>query len=309
MKRLLGIVWLLMLAQLTRAEPPGQRPLVFGMTPIIGVEATRRRFQPLVQLLSERVKRPLQLWVADSYRSLIDDMVAGRIDLAKLSPLSYVRSRRRSQAIELLAIQVANGSTSYSSYLVSMEDRHIKPLSEWRSARLCFADPDSTSGYLLPAYYLLNRGINPFRHFQLVEFAGNHRACLEGLFAGRYDLVATFSGAIRDARQAGQPAGELVIVAKAGRIPYDAYCARADLPAGVKQALRRALLSINTLDRRGRRALAPTLGINGWIAGNDAAYDRLRRVEEKVRSLLGDHSSSKSAPGRRPGSGRQTDKH
>ncbi|RLB57679.1 MAG: hypothetical protein DRI34_07155 [Deltaproteobacteria bacterium] len=308
MNRLLFLFSFLVLIPLAGADPPVQRPLVFGMTPIVGVEATRQRFQPLVRLLGSKLGRPLQLQVADSYRALIDDMVAGRIDLAKLSPLSYVRARRRSRAIELLATQVANGSTSYSSYLVSVAERRIRPLAEWRSARLCFADPDSTSGYLLPADYLLARGINPFEHFAAVEFAGNHRACLEGLFADRYDLVATFSGAIRDARQAGLPVGELVIVAKAGRIPYDAYCARADLPASLKQALRQALLSINTLDRQGRRALEPTLGINGWITGNDTAYDRLRQVEERVRSRLGDRPAGKAAAAPIAPAG-QTDNH
>ncbi|RME24556.1 MAG: phosphate/phosphite/phosphonate ABC transporter substrate-binding protein, partial [Deltaproteobacteria bacterium] len=282
-KRLTGIVPLAvaLLMPAVSGQPISGRslPLVFGTTPIVGVEQTRRRLQPLVEHLAHKIGQPMELEVAKSYGALIDAMVEGRIDIAKFSPLSYVRARRRTQNLQLLAVQVANGSLTYSSYIVSVASAGIKPLAQWREARLCFADPDSTSGYLMPTAYLLERGINPFEHFASVEFGGNHRACLDGLFDGRYDLVATFSGAIREARQAGKPVGELVIVAKAGRIPYDAWCVRSDLPVSIKNTLRQALLSTNTMNPLGRRVLAPTLGINGWVAADDSIYDNLRKVE------------------------------
>ena len=280
-----GFFWLLsLLAQ--PAEPSAEKALVFGMTPVLGFESSQERFRPLAEHLAKQLDRPVELRVAESYGALIEEMLAGRVDLAKFSPLAYVRARRRSAGIEPLVSQVANGSTTYSSYLVSIEGREIRPLKQWRSARLCFADPDSASGYLMPAAYLLERGIQPFEHFVRVEFGGNHRNCLRGLFEGRYDLAATFAGAVRDARNAGLKVGELVMVAKAGRIPYDAYCVRADLPAALKQRLRRIFLSTNTLTAEGRRVLEPTLGINGWVEADDRLYDELRRTEEMVRAEL-----------------------
>ncbi len=277
--------WLfLVLAQ--SAQPQAEPTLKFGMTPVLGFEASEKRFTPLVEHLSRRLGRPVELRVADSYGALIEEMLEGKIDLAKFSPLAYIRARRRSNSIVPLFSQVANGSTTYSSYLVSIEGRDIKPLKQWRSARLCFADPDSASGYLMPAAYLLSRGMQPWRHFALVEFGRNHRECLKGLFEGRYDLAATFAGAIRDARAAGLPVGDLVFVAKAGRIPYDAYCVRAELPAGLKQQLRQVFLSTSTLTAEGRRVLEPTLGINGWVEADDRLYDDLRHTEERVKAEL-----------------------
>ena len=99
--------------------------------------------------------------------------------------------------------------------------------------------------------------------------------------------MATFSGAISGARQAGKPVGELVIVAKAGRIPYDAWCVRSDLPRRTKDMLRQALLSTNTINSLGRKVLAPTLGINGWVAADDSIYDKLREVESTVSKTIG----------------------
>jgi phosphonate transport system substrate-binding protein len=281
MKYCIGL--LILVALSVRAEEP---PLVFGMTPVLGFEASQKRFQPLIDHLSAEIGRPVEIKVTESYRALIEEMAAGRLDLAKLSPLAYVRARRLSDKVEPLVSQVANGSTTYSSYLMALESAAVKPLENWREARLCLSDPDSASGFLMPVAYLLERGIQPYRHFALVEFAGHHKACLEGLFSGKYDIAATFAGALHDARQAGLGVGDLVFVAKAGRVPYDAWCVRADLDPGLKEKLRRFFLSTNTLTSQGRRVLEPTLGINGWVETNDQFYDELRRIEERVEKEL-----------------------
>jgi phosphonate transport system substrate-binding protein len=257
--------------------------LVFGMTPVVGVEATRARFAPLAEYMSDQLGIPVRLLVADSYGSLIEKMVAGEVDLAKLSPLAYVRVRQQIPAMKLVATHVANGSATYSSYLVALQDNRFSFLEKLNGARICFADPDSTSGYLYPAAYLQSRGIVPGRDL-IIEFAGDHRACLDRLFAGRCDIVATWAGAIRDARQSGLDVGELAIVAKTGRIPYDAYCVRPKLDEEIVGRIQQLLLRTNTLSRAGRRVLSPTLGINGWVTGDDRVYDGIRRVEATVKT-------------------------
>jgi len=257
--------------------------LVFGMTPVVGVEATRARFAPLAEYMSEQLGIPVRLLVADSYGSLIEKMVAGEVDLAKFSPLAYVRVRKKIPSMKLIATHVANGSATYSSYLVTLQDSKFSIPECQSGTRICFADPDSTSGYLYPAAYLRSRGIAPESDLE-AEFAGDHRACLEGLFAGRYDIAATWAGAIRDARQSGLDVGELTIVAKTGRIPYDAYCVRPGLDEEVTRRIQQLLLKTNTLSRSGRRVLSSTLGINGWVPGDDRVYDGVRRVEASIET-------------------------
>jgi len=257
--------------------------LVFGMTPVVGVEATRERFAPLAEYMSDQLGIPVRLLVADSYGSLIEKMVAGEVDLAKLSPLAYVRVRQKIPSMRLIATHVANGSATYSSYLVALQDSKIGIPGGFSGMRICFADPDSTSGYLYPAAYLRSRGLDPEGDLK-AEFAGDHRACLEGLFSGRYDMAATWAGAIRDARQAGLDVGELTIVAKTGRIPYDAYCIRPGLDDEIARRIQQLLLETNTLSRSGRRVLSHTLGINGWVPGDDRVYDDVRRVEKSVKT-------------------------
>ncbi len=269
-------------AEKTGDVQPSPAELVFGMTPVVGVEATCERFAPLAGYMSDQLGLPVRLLVADSYGSLIEKMVAGQVDLAKLSPLAYVRVRQKIPELRLIATHVANGSATYSSYLVALQDRKLSLNKIPPDTRICFADPDSTSGYLYPAAYLQSRGIAPQADLK-AEFAGDHRACLDGLFAGRYDIAATWAGAIRDARQSGLDVGELTIVAKTGRIPYDAYCVRPKMDGEITRRIQKLLLQTNTLSKTGRRVLSPTLGINGWVPGDDRVYDDIRRVEATVK--------------------------
>jgi phosphonate transport system substrate-binding protein len=258
--------------------------IVFGMTPVLGVEATRERFSPLAEHLSELIGIKVKLEVAESYGNLIDQVAKGNVDLVKFSPLAYVRAKKRIPNLKLIAAHVAYGSKTYSSYLISMQDGNFGSLADLNGARICFADPDSTSGYLYPVAYLLKHKIVPEKTFRTITFGGNHRACIKGLMEGRFDVAATFSGAIRDARQEGLPVGDLFILAKTGRIPYDAYCLRGDIDERLAAKIKSILLGINTLSSTGRKILTPTLGINGWIEADDHLYDGIRLVDALVKA-------------------------
>ena len=282
---LAGVLLLFSIASPAAEIPnPPRRELIFGMTPIVGVEATTERFQPLARHMSDLLGRSVHLRVADSYGKLADWMAAGKVDLAKFSPLAYVRARRNMPDMQLIATHVAYGSVDYSSYLVSLTSGRFTDFDKLKGARFCFADPSSTSGYLYPVSYLRRRGYNPSRDFRSITFAGNHQACLDGLLTGEFDVAASFSGALREARATRKDVGGLVIVAKTGRIPYDAYCLRPGLDPELADRIRSALLSISTLSREGRRVLSPALGINGWVPIEDEAYDGVRRVEVEAEA-------------------------
>ena len=278
------VVALMALARVSPAGDPPVRALVFGMTPIVGVEPTRARFTPLAEHMAGKLGLPVELLVTGSYGELASLVASGEVDLAKFSPLAYVHANKRIPGLRLIATQVANGSVDYSSYLVARQGNPHDSVKNLEGARICFADENSTSGYLFPMAYLKQLGFSPGRSFVgPPPFGGSHRACLEGLFKDRWDLAATWTGAIRDARSAGLGVGELVIVVKTGRIPNDAYCLRPGLDPDLAQRIRQTLLNTNTLNREGRKVLSMTLGINGWVPVEDGVYDGIRKVEAEVR--------------------------
>lgn len=280
--------------------PPAGPKLVFGMAPVFDVESTRARFSPLASHLAAKLGIRVEIEVTDSYDELVEELKAGRVDLVKLSPLAYVKASEKIRDLKLIATQVANGSTDYSSYLVALAPsqapekkpkKRMTPREKLLGKQICFADKGSTSGYLFPLAWMSKHGIDPQRDLKEVHFGGSHLDCLKGLFDGRWDVAATWAGAIRAAREdrgahkAGVDVGEIVIIAKTGRIPYDAWCVRPGLSPALTAKIERVLDSTSTLTQEGRRALAPTLGINGWVLqAEDRVYDGVREVWQAHRS-------------------------
>lgn len=290
------------------APPPAtEKKLVFGMTPIFDVESTQARFSPLAEHLAKQLGCQVELLVTESYDALVDRLRAGQVDLVKLSPLAYVKARKRVKDLDLLAIQVANGSKDYSSYLVALvppkkeeqdngdkagnkgKKTSLSPREKLLGKKVCFADKGSTSGYLFPLAWMSRHGIDPNHDLKSVAFGGNHLECLKGLFDGRWDIAATWAGAIRAARQSGLDVGEIMFVAKTGRIPYDAWCVRPGLDPALTSKIKAELLRTNTLNQTGRRALAPTLGINGWVEVENQVYDGVQAVWDAHKPKAGDH--------------------
>jgi phosphonate transport system substrate-binding protein len=75
--------------------------------------------------------------------------------------------------------------TNYNTHLNSMEDVKTRA----KSLTLCFADPASTSGHLIPRAYLVTLGLNPDNNaFKQIIFAGSHPASVLSVASGKIDV-------------------------------------------------------------------------------------------------------------------------
>ena len=72
------------------------------------------------------------------------------------------------------------------------------------------------------------------------------------------------------------------ILAKAGRIPYDAYCASSTLDPNFVEKLRDTLLGLSTRTEEGRQVLGGLTNINGFVVVGDDHYDEVRRVARLI---------------------------
>ena len=65
-----------------------------------------------------------------------------------------------------------------------------KTLSDLKGASFAFGSVSSTSGHLMPRYYLLQAGIDPDRDFAKVAFSGAHDVTAKWVEAGKVDAGA-----------------------------------------------------------------------------------------------------------------------
>lgn len=256
--------------------------LRFSITPVFAPAELAVAYAPLAAHLGEALGTEVELLTPPDYHSAMESVLRGEADLVELTPLAYVIAKQKMPSLELLVTNISEGSSTYSGYLLARAGTNIRTIADLRGKTLGFISEESTSGYLYPYAFFLDQGIDPQSYFKRIVMLGHHDSALDALGRGEVDVAATFSGALLHAEGQGLRTEQLEIVAKTGRIPYDAWAVRGELPLAVKRRLEKTLLDLNTRTAQGRRVLGPLRSINGFAEAGDSMYDDVRRVKKLV---------------------------
>jgi ABC-type nitrate/sulfonate/bicarbonate transport system substrate-binding protein len=107
------------------------------------------------------------------YGELVERVNVGTVDLALLSPLSYVLAERTTPGLQLLARTLTYGAPAYSSFLIVRTRDPARRLEDLKGRRVAWVDPLSTAGFLFPYGSFVERGLDPAKDLQSAVFAGH----------------------------------------------------------------------------------------------------------------------------------------
>jgi phosphate/phosphite/phosphonate ABC transporter binding protein len=116
----------------------------------------------LTALLEKQTGKKIVFQDATSYAAVIKAMRAGKADVGFFGPDSYVTAKDTGVSLDVVAAAVVTktGPATYQSYGIVKADSPIKSRKDCRGKKVCFAGPDSTSGYLYPQAGLKDAGVN-----------------------------------------------------------------------------------------------------------------------------------------------------
>ncbi|MBO8142809.1 MAG: phosphate/phosphite/phosphonate ABC transporter substrate-binding protein [Firmicutes bacterium] len=253
--------------------------VVLGFVPYYNVANLQFSAEPLVQMLSRELGRPVRGFFSPNYTALVEAMGTGRVDVTFLSAFTYVLARERHGAQVLLTV-VRNGNTHYRSQIIVRSDSPIRTLEDLRGRTFAFGDYGSSSGYLYPAAFLKQHGIDPERDLLAVSL-GQHDAVVQAVLMGDADAGATFEDAhiLLFSDEYPDIDERLRKLAVTDDIPYDTITARPGLPPELAEAIIRAFERIAATDE-GRRVLQELYRIDGVVRARDEDYDVVRRTAE-----------------------------
>ena len=266
---------------------PGEA-IRFALSPTAGSEAVRRQYTPVADFLSSVLGAPIEVFVADSYADLVEQVAAEKVDLALLPPLSYVIADERTERLDILATAMNRVRTTYSAFILVRRDDRAQSLSDLGGRTIALVSESSTSGYLLPMSAFARHGIDPENFFSEIVMAGTHTAAIQMLARGEVDAAATATGMQDVARLFGETGDNvkersLRVLTKTGEAPYDALCSVGTVPDAFKRKVRGALALMNSRNDAARPALRATETINGWLTLDDSAYDGIRAVRQALK--------------------------
>jgi phosphonate transport system substrate-binding protein len=192
---------------------------------------------------------PVKLFTPADYDGVIQGLLGGTIDMAWLGASAYAKTYLTdAAAVEVkLTKQNLNESTGYYSIGFARKDSGITKIEDAKGKSFAFAEPNSTSGYLVPAAELTAKYGPLDAYFSEVKMSGGHEQTIVGVNNGDFaagvswaDGVGNWedgyaSGAFRKAADAGLvDMNNLVEIWRSGLIPEGPMVVRAALPADVK---------------------------------------------------------------------------
>ncbi|MQX42709.1 phosphonate ABC transporter substrate-binding protein [Sinorhizobium meliloti] len=176
-------------------------------------EADRlRNYQCLVDLLPAAIGvEKVSLFPAADYDGVIQGLLGGTLDYAELGASGYAKIYlAKADAVEpILTTVQTDGSTGYHSIMVARKDSGITKLEDLRGKKLGFADPDSTSGYLVPLVTLPEAIGAPVKeYFGETGFGGGHENLVLEVVKGTFDAGTTFGSGVGEFKD-GYTSGNL----------------------------------------------------------------------------------------------------
>ncbi len=227
-------------------------------------EADRiRNNECLVQRYEELLGVPVKLFPAADYAGVLEGLKGGTLDYADLGSAGYAGVYLDApEAVEpLVTKEQTDGSIGYYSVMVVKADSDIQSVDDMKGKSLGFADPNSTSGFLVPATFLPQQGYELEGHFGETKFAGGHEQGVLAVLNGEVDGAVTWTSNVGD-YDAGFSNGNLRKMVDKGLldmsdiriiwtspiIPNGPTVVRKSLPQDVKDKVKASLLSFHEDD-------------------------------------------------------------
>lgn len=143
----------------------------------------QRKFAPLGKYLEAQTGMKVVFTPVSDYAAVVESLATKKIDLAWLGGFTFVQAKIRTNGTAIPIVQREEDAKFTSRFITA--DPAIKTLADLKGKTFAFGAPSSTSGSLMPRFFLLQAGLNPEKDFRNVAFSGAHDATVAFVAAGK----------------------------------------------------------------------------------------------------------------------------
>lgn len=229
------------------AGPDDDAPqtLRFGVGPLLPTpEDTEAAYEPFFAWLAGELGVEFELDATTDWAGISVALANEQVDLAWMGPFGYVLANNNSGA-EAIAMVKYDDKPVYHAIVVGPPD---SPVRNWpddaQGMSISFAEQASTSGWLVPTFFLSERGIDPTTYFEYSEGAA-HPANEIAVANGQVDLATDFDRNRNSMIDTGAlDADATKVVWTSDPLPNDAIGVRPGLDAELVTRIRELLVGI-----------------------------------------------------------------
>ena len=256
----------------------------FGIISTDSTQALKARWQPLIDDMAKQTGLTIKPFFAPDYAGVIEGMRFNKVQVGWFGNKSAMEAVDRSDG-EIFAQMVrADGTLGYYSYMIVNKDSPINNIDEMLKAAktLSFSngDPNSTSGNLVPGYYVFAKNhVDAKTAFKIFR-TGNHESNGLAVAAKQVD-VATFNSEQMDIMKANAPdkVKELKVIWTSPLIPSDPLVIRKDVPAATKEKIAKFFVNYGKTDEREKEILDDVAKLSGFKPSTNDQLIPIRELD------------------------------
>ena len=256
---------------------------------------TKEKIKPFHQYLEKELNIPVEFVFTSDYTTLVEGIQRRKLDVVQLSPFAYVLATQKDCLIPLVTIAENHIRTEYHSFIFTYPTSPINSIADLKKhskeLTLCFADPASASGHLIPRAYLKSIGLDPEKSFKEVIFAGSHPSSMLSVKNKKIDIGCSTNelGYQRLILNGSLKEGDLKSLWVSDPIINDAICVSKELDKILIEKIKKAYLEV---DQKNPIAFAGSISRYYSDATHmqftltyDSLYNNIRRIAESIKEL------------------------
>jgi len=245
-----------------------KKEVLFGSVAMDIPAVMYKRLSPLTEYLSQAIGQPVSLKLSPDMPAAIDDTASGRVDLAYLTPVAYLKAHAKGDA-RLVVKTVTNGKGSFRLMIVVKQDSPIKSVQDLVGKSFAFGDKAA----LLQRAVVVGSGM-PLDKFGEYKFIGHYDNIVRAVMNGDFD-----AGILKDTMAYKWNGKGIRILYSSPELPPYNITASKNVDDALLAKLREAFLSLD----ESNPAHVPIIKAvdkkyDGFAPTSDAEYDIVREL-------------------------------
>jgi phosphonate transport system substrate-binding protein len=265
------------------AQAQEMKEIVFGIISTESTQTLKQDWQPILEGLAMKTGLKVNAYFAPDYAGIIEGMRFNKVHLAWYGNKSAIEAVDRASGEVFAQMVNADGTKGYYSHLIVHKDSPIKSLDDvirnGKNYSFSNGDPNSTSGFLVPSYYVfaMNK-IDAKSHFKVVRSA-NHETNALAVANKQVDLATNNSENLQKIEtRFPDKFNEIRIIWSSPLIPLDPLVMRKDLPESVKAKLKDFFYTYGG-DEAEKGALMKLSKLSGFRSSSNMQLVPIRQLE------------------------------
>ncbi len=256
----------------------------FGIISTESSQNLKSDWQPLLDDMARQTGLKVKPFFAPDYAGVIEAMRFNKVQVAWFGNKSAIEAVDRANGEVFAQMVNADGTEGYYSHLIVHKDSPIRSLEDviknGKSLSFGNGDPNSTSGFLVPGYYVFAKHkIDPKTHFKVVRNA-NHEANALAVANKQVDVATNNSESLAKLQERHpEKFRDIRVIWTSPLIPLDPLVMRKDLPADTKEKIKNFFYNYAKSDPREKDIVMKISKLSGFKPSSNAQLIPIRELE------------------------------